>query len=717
VINRGPEARRRCTCCPAVVPQHVERGGARRGATGRRRRPPVRGPDCSHTAPTRRCVSFARHLDVRADRGRRRARAPALTCENETNVAASLYGAATPQRARQGRLPRTRRARRVDAVASEGPGTKCAAHYVLVPAPGEARVVRLRFCAGDPSCRTTGAGVRRGLRGCSARGAARPTRSTTGCSPTPRARSSARGAPGVRRAALDEAVLPLRGATLARRRSAQPPPPKERASGPQRRLDAPLQPRRPLDAGQVGVPVVRRVGPRLPHDAVRAPGPDFAKHQLLLLLREWYMHPNGQLPAYEWNFGDVNPPVHAWACLARLQDDRRKRQARPRFLERAFQKLLLNFTWWVNRKDADGRHVFGGGFLGLDNIGVFDRSASRCPTAAASSRPTAPRGWPSTARPCSSISLELARTTRSTRTSRRSSSSTFVAIADAMNALGGTGSGTSATASTTTRSTCTTERPERCASARWSGSSRSSRCGRRAAARSIGSTASRSACELVILTTGPTSPKRGDTWVQPSAHGATPRRMLSLPSADKPAPRALATCSTSASFSRPSACARSRSGTSREPSSSSSGAEQLEVRYVPAESDSRMFGGNSNWRGPVWMPVNYLLIESLEHLHEYFGDDLRVECPTGSGRWMNLHEVALELCARLSRLFLPDASGRRPCHTSERWVEDEHLRALPLFYEYFHGDSGRGCGASHQTGWTALVAECIERVARERRQR
>jgi len=144
------------------------------------------------------------------------------------------------------------------------------------------------------------------------------------------------------------------------------------------------------------------------------------------------------------------------------------------------------------------------------------------------------------------------------------------------------------------------------------------------------------------------------------------------------------------------------------------GGQRLEVGYVPGESDSGMFGGNSNWRGPVWFPVNYLLIESLEHLHEYFGDSFKVECPTGSGRWCSLHEVALDLCARLSRLFLRDPQGRRPCHSAARWSEDPNLRDLPLFYEYFHGDNGRGCGASHQTGWTALVAECIERVARSR---
>jgi hypothetical protein len=441
--------------------------------------------------------------------------------------------------------------------------------------------------------------------------------------------------------------------------------------------------------------------------------PFFARAQLELFLREWYLHPNGQLPAYEFHLSDVNPPVHAWASLTVHRLLAEQGHSDPRFLQHVFQKLLMNFTWWVNQKDEQGDNLFEGGFLGLDNIGLFDRSKP-LPTGGRLEQSDGTAWMAFYAASMLEISLELAKQDRSYEDLASKFFEHFLSIASAINALGGDGlwderdgffydhlnvHGQSAPLRIRSMvgiiplfAVCVVEQP---LLDRLDGFTRRSNW---------------------LIRHRPDLAEAWGTWVQPSAHGATPRRMLSLLSADK-LRRVLSIVLDEREFLSPFGVRSLSKRHEREPFVFRSGAEQLEVRYVPAESDSRMFGGNSNWRGPVWMPVNYLLIESLEHLHEYFGDDLRVECPTGSGRWMNLHEVALELCARLSRLFLPDASGRRPCHTSERWVEDEHLRALPLFYEYFHGDSGRGCGASHQTGWTALVAECIERVARERRQR
>ena len=286
--------------------------------------------------------------------------------------------------------------------------------------------------------------------------------------------------------------------------------------------------------------------------------PEFAKQQLELFLREWYMHPNGQIPAYEFAFSDVNPPVHAWAAWRVYKISGTYGSRDTDFLESVFHKLLLNFTWWVNRKDTEGNNIFSGGFLGLDNIGVFDRS-----------RPLPTGGY-----------LQQA--------------------------------------------------------------------------------------DL-------------DENEFFSPYGI---RSLSKIHATQPY------------IFR-------------------ADGQEYRVEYEPGEGNTHLFGGNSNWRGPVWFPINYLIVEALERYHHFYGDDFKVECPTGSGVLKNLREVADELSRRLIRIFLPDSTGNRPCHGDEKiYASDPHWKDLILFYEYFHGDTGRGCGANHQTGWTALVARLIISQAR-----
>ncbi len=441
--------------------------------------------------------------------------------------------------------------------------------------------------------------------------------------------------------------------------------------------------------------------------------PFFARAQLELFLREWYLHPNGQLPAYEFHLSDVNPPVHAWASLTVFRLLRELGHEDRRFLRHVFQKLLMNFTWWVNQKDEQGDNLFGGGFLGLDNIGLFDRSKP-LPIAGRLEQSDGTAWMAFYAASMLEISLELSREDPSYEDLASKFFEHFLAIASAMNSLGGDGL--------------------------WD-----ERDGFFYDHLDVGGTKTplriRSMVGIIplfavcVVDDGQVEQLEGftrraswlvrhrpdlaevwGTWVRPCDRSGTRRRLLSLLSPER-LRRVLAIVLDEQEFLSPYGVRSLSKRHEAEPFVFRSNAQRIEVGYVPGESDSGMFGGNSNWRGPVWFPVNYLLIESLEHLHEYFGDEMRVECPTGSGQWMNLHEVSLELCARLSRIFLQDERGQRPCHSSERWARDEHLRDLPLFYEYFHGDTGRGCGANHQTGWTALVAECIERVARERARR
>ena len=435
--------------------------------------------------------------------------------------------------------------------------------------------------------------------------------------------------------------------------------------------------------------------------------PEFAKHQLVLLTREWYMHPNGQLPAYEWAFGDVNPPVHAWAAWRVFQIDRKRRGDKGdlAFLERVFHKLMLNFTWWVNRKDAQGRNVFQGGFLGLDNIGVFDRSAP-LPTGGYINQADGTAWMGMYSLNLMRIALELARHNRVYEDIATKFFEHFLHIAEAMTNLGDDGVGLwdnqdqfyydvlntpddqliplrvrsmvgliPLFAVETIDQALLDELPEFAGRLRW------------------------------FLDYRPDLAKLVSRWQEP---GMGDRRLLSLLRGHR-MKRLLTRMLDETEFLSDYGIRALSRRHDAEPYVFEVMGMPLKVRYQPAESDSGLFGGNSNWRGPIWFPVNYLLIESLQKFHHYYSDDFQVECPTGSGRFLSLAEVAEELSNRLSRIFLRDASGRRPVFgDSEKQQTDPHFRDLVLFHEYFHGDSGRGVGASHQTGWTGLVAKLLQ---------
>jgi hypothetical protein len=432
--------------------------------------------------------------------------------------------------------------------------------------------------------------------------------------------------------------------------------------------------------------------------------PAFAKEQLVLFLREWYMHPNGQLPAYEWALSDVNPPVHAWAAWRVYKITGVPGKRDWLFLSRVFQKLVINFTWWVNRKDIDGRHLFSGGFLGLDNIGLFDRSQP-LPNGGHLEQADGTAWMAFCCATMLSMALELARLNPAYEDVASKFLEHFVAIADAMNTFGGTGlwdeqdgfyhdrlhtDGT--VISTRIRSMVgliplfavevlqdeVMERlPGFCKRLHWFLENRQD------LARHI-------------------------SYLEPAGGSGRGRRLLAIPSRAR-LERVLRYLLDEDEFLSPHGIRSVSRYHKDHPHVCWTQGQENRLVYVPGDSDSGMFGGNSNWRGPIWFPVNYLLIEALERYHHFYGDALRVECPTGSGHWMNLAEVACELAARLTRIFLPGAEGYRPCHGSERrYASDPHWQDLILFYEYFHGDNGRGLGASHQTGWTALVARLLE---------
>ena len=439
--------------------------------------------------------------------------------------------------------------------------------------------------------------------------------------------------------------------------------------------------------------------------------PDFAKAQLLLLTREWYMHPNGQLPAYEWAFGDVNPPVHAWAAWRVFEIDREQRggQGDLEFLERLLHKLLLNFTWWVNRKDAHGLNLFQGGFLGLDNIGVFDRSA-KLPVNGHIEQADGTAWVAMFALNLLRISLELAQHRPVYEDIASKLFEHFLYIAGAMKNVGGHGldlwddqDGFFYDALHFDR-----ESPAQCESIPLK-------------IRSLVGLLPLFAVETLgpeLLERVPSFRERMDwflknrpelaslisRWQTP---GAGNTHLLSLLRGHRMKLLLRRMLDESEFLSDYGVRALSRFHRDH-PYQLHVGGTTHTVSYQPGESDSGLFGGNSNWRGPVWMPVNYLLVESLRKFHVYYGDEFKVECPTGSGTFLTLAQVADELSTRLSRLFLPQADGRRPSlghHVKLR--DDPHFRDHLLYFEYFHGDDGRGVGASHQTGWTGLVASLL----------
>jgi hypothetical protein len=436
--------------------------------------------------------------------------------------------------------------------------------------------------------------------------------------------------------------------------------------------------------------------------------PVFAKRQLVLLGREWYMHPNGQMPAYEWNFGDVNPPVHAWAAWRVFQIDRKQHGGHGdlAFLERVFHKLLLNFTWWVNRKDAEGRNVFQGGFLGLDNIGVFDRSKP-LPTGGHIDQSDGTSWMAMYSLNLMRIALELAVHNPVYQDIATKFLEHFLHIADAMTHIGADG-GVGLWDEEDEFYYDVLRLPD----------------GRheRLRVRSLVGLTPLFAVETLepeLLARVPNFARRLEWFLdhRPDlaalvSHWEVPgkgqRRLLSLLRGHRMKCLLRRMLDETEFLSDYGVRGLSRVHAS-EPYVFRLDGAAFTVAYQPGESDSGMFGGNSNWRGPVWMPVNYLLIESLQKFHHYYGDDFRVECPTGSGHYLTIEGVADELAHRLTRIFLKDAAGRRAVFgDDERLQRDPRFRDRVLFYEYFHGDTGRGLGASHQTGWTALVAKLLQ---------
>ncbi len=436
--------------------------------------------------------------------------------------------------------------------------------------------------------------------------------------------------------------------------------------------------------------------------------PEFAKQQLLLLMRVWYMHPNGQLPAYEWALGDVNPPVHAWAAWRVYKIARRVTGRADRaFLERAFHKLLLNFTWWVNRKDAEGRNVFQGGFLGLDNIGVFDRSQP-LPTGGHIDQADGTAWMGMFCLNMLAIALELARENRVYEDVATKFFEHFLYIAGALNNLGGKGIPL------------------------WNEQDEffydvlhlpDETC-RTLKVRSVVGLLPLLAVETIepgLLTMLPDFRSRLEwflvnrkdlaslvsRWQEP---GEGERRLLALARGHRMKRVLKRMLDPEEFFSDHGIRAVSRYHAGR-PYVLQVNGQSYQVRYEPGESRSGLFGGNSNWRGPVWFPINFLLIEALQKFHYYYGDDFLVECPTGSGTKRTLWQVADDLSRRLTHIFLRDANGRRPVFgTNEMFQTDPHWRDYVPFCEYFHGDTGAGVGASHQTGWTALVAKLLEQT-------
>ncbi len=436
---------------------------------------------------------------------------------------------------------------------------------------------------------------------------------------------------------------------------------------------------------------------------------DLAKDQLVLFLREWYMHPNGQIPAYEWAFGDVNPPVHAWAAFRVYKIEKRIRGKGDRqFLERVFQKLLLNFTWWVNRKDPEGRNVFQGGFLGLDNIGVFDRSAP-LPTGGHIEQSDGTAWMGMFCLNMLGIALELARENAAYEDMASKFFEHFMYIAQAMSHMGHKGVelwneedgffydvlhtsdgafpmkvrslvGLVPLFSVQVLEPEDLERlPSFSRRLRWFLDNRE---------------------DLSHLVTQQVTTKGGK------------RRLLSLASSDR-LERVLGYMLDEREFLSPYGI-RALSQYHRDhPYVLNVNGMEHRVDYEPAESSTGSFGGNSNWRGPIWFPMNFLIVESLQRFDYFFGDGLTVEFPTGSGRRLRLWEVAAELSRRLTAIFLRGADGRRPVHGGfELFQQDPHWKDLALFYEYFHGDNGAGIGASHQTGWTGLVAKLLQQSGR-----
>ncbi|MEO5951938.1 MAG: glucosidase, partial [Chloroflexia bacterium] len=433
--------------------------------------------------------------------------------------------------------------------------------------------------------------------------------------------------------------------------------------------------------------------------------PEFAKEQMILLGREWYQHPNGQVPAYEWAFGDVNPPTRAWAVWRVYKIDQKMNGISDiKFLERTFHKLLLTFTWWVNRKDADGMNVFQGGFLGLDNIGVFDRSAP-LPTGGHIEQSDGTSWMGAFCLNMLTISLELARYNTAYEDIATKFFEHFLRIAGAMNNIGGEGISlwdeedeffydvlhvaredgdihvplkVRSMVGLTPLFAVITVEPEL-----------------------LDMLPDFKRRALWLLDNRPDQASMVSRW---EVMGMKHRRLLALLRGHR-MKRLLRRMLDESEFLSPYGIRALSRHHAEQPYVFETDGARYTVEYQPGESNSGLFGGNSNWRGPIWFPVNYLIVEALQQFHNYYGDDFKVECPTGAGQFLTLNEIADELSKRLIGIFTRDATGRRAVFgEQEAFQRDPHWGDYIPFYEYFHGDSGRGVGASHQTGWTGLVA-------------
>ena len=438
---------------------------------------------------------------------------------------------------------------------------------------------------------------------------------------------------------------------------------------------------------------------------------DFAKDQLLLMLRNLYAHPNGQIPAYEWNFSDVNPPVHAWATLFLYNVEKELGRSDLRFLERSFQGLMQNFNWWVNRKDPEGRNVFGGGFLGLDNIGLFDRSAP-LPTGGFLDQADGTAWMAFYCQNMLEIALVLTDYDSMYEDIAFRFLEQFLWISYAMDRIG-------------------SHHDEM-----WDSEDGffydllHFPNGDAARMRVRSMVGLLPLCASTIFESGVVARhprmmelveiflKRHPEMVKHIAPadagfiGYADRRLLSVCNKKK-LERILTYLLDENEFFGPYGIRSLSRYHLDHPFAFNLAGHEYKVQYLPAESNTGMFGGNSNWRGPVWMPVNGLLIRGLLNLYQFYGDDFKVECPTGSGTRMTLFEVAKEISHRLANIFLRDANGKRPVYGgAKKFQEDPHWRDYILFYEYFHGDNGAGLGASHQTGWTGIIARSLDLFAR-----
>jgi len=435
--------------------------------------------------------------------------------------------------------------------------------------------------------------------------------------------------------------------------------------------------------------------------------PDFAKQQLLLLTREWYLHPNGQIPAYEWNFSDTNPPVHAWATWRVYQIDAKQNDGKGDlvFLESVFHKLLINFTWWVNRKDAEGNNIFEGGFLGLDNIGVFDRD-TMLPFGELVEQADGTSWMAMFSLNMLRIALELAKFNKTYIELANKFFAHFLYIAAALDSLGDTQNGL------------------------WDEEDQffydqvrsTDGASKRLKVRSLVGVIPLFAVEILddrLLRQLPEFQERMQWFLENRPELATlvsrfnekgdnEKRLLSLLRVHR-MKGVLQKMLDESEFLSPHGVRSVSKYHLLHPYEFPLDGQVLQVKYLPAESDSALFGGNSNWRGPVWMPINGLIVEALQRFHYYYGDELTVEYPTGSGTYMNLLEISEALCERLTSLFLRDSEGRRSVFgDNEKLQTDPHFKDYVLFHEYFHGDTGKGLGASHQTGWTGLIAKVIQ---------